>query len=122
MPYNDLREFINRLKKTGDLIEINEEVDWNLEAGAIMRRAYEKWQPAQLFNKIKGYKKGFRLLGGPLATFRRLAIGMGMDPETSYTDMLNEFDKRSVNPGNLCCDRDDRPIFIRPVSADLACG
>ena len=36
MPYNDLREFIDRLKKTGDLIEINEEVDWNLEAGAIM--------------------------------------------------------------------------------------
>ncbi|HLA28998.1 MAG TPA: UbiD family decarboxylase [Syntrophales bacterium] len=98
MPYNDLREFIDRLKKTGDLIDINEEVDWNLEAGAIMRRAYEKWQPAQLFNKIKGYKKGFRLMGGPLATFRRLAVGMGMDPETSYTDMLNEFDKRSANP------------------------
>ncbi|HLA27540.1 MAG TPA: UbiD family decarboxylase [Syntrophales bacterium] len=98
MPYNDLREFLDRLKKIDDLIEINEEVDWNLEAGAIMRRAHEKRQPAQLFNKIKGYKKGFRLLGGSLATFRRLAVGMDMDPESSYTDMLNEFDKRSNNP------------------------
>ena len=98
MPYNDLREFIDRLKQTGDLIEINEEVDWNLEAGAIMRRAYERWQPAQLFNKIKDYKEGFRLLGGPLATFRRLAVGMDMDPDSSYTDMLNEFDKRVNNP------------------------
>ena len=98
MPYTDLREFIDKLKKTNDLIEINEEVDWNLEAGAIMRRAYERWQPAQLFNKIKGYKEGYRLLGGPLATFRRLAIAMDMKPESSYTDMLNEFDKRVNNP------------------------
>jgi len=35
MAFRDLREYIEALKKTGDLAEVNREVDWNLEVGAI---------------------------------------------------------------------------------------
>ena len=35
MPFKDLREFIARLEKEGEVQRIEEEVDWNLEAGAI---------------------------------------------------------------------------------------
>ncbi|MBI4187082.1 MAG: UbiD family decarboxylase, partial [Chloroflexi bacterium] len=42
MPFKDLREFISRLEKEGELERIPEEVDWNLEAGAIVRWANEK--------------------------------------------------------------------------------
>src|SRR3989337_3423539 len=97
MPFNDLSEFIERLRERGDLIEINNEVDWNLEAGAIMRRCNETNERAQLFNNIKGYPKGFRLLGSPLANLRRVAIALEMGPESSYREILDEYIKRRKN-------------------------
>ncbi len=98
MPFEDLREFIKKLEETGDLVRIKEEVDWNLEVGAIMRRCNEIGERAQLFEKIKGYPEGFRILGGPLATFRRLAIAMELDPDSSYTEILDEYIERRKNP------------------------
>ncbi|GAI32961.1 unnamed protein product, partial [marine sediment metagenome] len=35
MPFKDVREFIAKLEKEGEALRIEEEVDWNLEAGAI---------------------------------------------------------------------------------------
>lgn len=98
MAYKDLREFLDKLKETGDLVEINQEVDWNLEAGAIMRRCNETQGPAQLFNNVKDAPKGFRLMGEPLATFRRLAIAMDMPPDTPYPALLDEYMKRRKQP------------------------
>ena len=63
-PYNDLREFVEDLEKQGELIEVDAEVDWNLEVGAVSRRLSEVGLgrridqgglPAALFNTIKGY-------------------------------------------------------------------
>ena len=98
MSHSDLREFIDTLEKSGDLHRIKEEVDWNLEAGAIMRRCNEKGERAQLFEKIKGCPEGFRILGGPVATFRRFALAMGMDANSSYSEILDEFIVRRKNP------------------------
>jgi 4-hydroxy-3-polyprenylbenzoate decarboxylase len=89
MPYEDIREFAQRLEQSGDLIRIRQEVDWNLEAGAIMRRANELEGPAQLFEKVKDYPPGFRLMGSPLATLRRLAIAMELPAEASYSEILD---------------------------------
>ena len=55
MPYADLREYMDRLEAVGELKRIEAEVDWNLELGAIMRRANDLREPALLFEKIKGY-------------------------------------------------------------------
>ena len=49
MPFKDLREFIDRLEIEGEAQRIDEEVEWNLEAGAMVRRANEKGLPAQYF-------------------------------------------------------------------------
>ena len=38
MPFKDLREFIARLEEEGEAVRIEEEVDWNLEASAVLRR------------------------------------------------------------------------------------
>jgi len=82
MAIKDNREFINALKKTGDVVCINKEIDWDLEAGAISRRAMELSGPAALFEKIKGYPDGYRIFGGPLATYRRVAIALGLPADT----------------------------------------
>lgn len=98
MPFEDLREFAQKLEKTGDLIRIKREVDWNLEAAAIMRRSNEIEGPAQLFEKIKDYSPSYRMLGSPLATLRRLAVAMDLPAATPYGGLLDELIKRSRNP------------------------
>jgi 4-hydroxy-3-polyprenylbenzoate decarboxylase len=61
----DLRDFIAQLKAIGDVQEIEREVDWNLEMGAIARRSMDLRAPAPLFNRIKGVAPGFRAFGAP---------------------------------------------------------
>ena len=85
MPYKDLRDFVAKIDETGDLVRVKEEVDWDLEAAAISRRVYEMSGPALLFENLKDYPPGYRLFGGSLGTFRRVAIAFGLDPCESFT-------------------------------------
>ena len=71
MPFKDLREWLAVLEREQELVRVQQEVDWNLEVGAITRRLCETDGPAVLFEKIKDYPKGFRILGAPCAMSRR---------------------------------------------------
>ena len=53
MAFNDNREFVAALEKSGDVVRIKQEVDWELEAGAIARRISELQKPAPFFEKVK---------------------------------------------------------------------
>lgn len=93
----DNREFIEQLKKSGDLRSVAREVDWELEMGAMVRKTNEDGGPAILFEKIKDYP-GYRALGAPLATFRRFAIAMGLSPDTPPGELIAEYENRLNNP------------------------
>jgi len=94
MAAKDYREFITKLEKVGEVVHVEREVDWDLEVGAITRRANEMGLPAPLFENIKDYP-GFRILGGPVANFRRMAVALGLPAETSIKDMSNKYYARS---------------------------
>jgi len=94
MPFKDVREFIAKLEEEGEALGIKEEVDWNLEAGAILRRSSELGLPAPFFQKIKGYPEGYRLFGNGAANFRRMAIIMGMEPDTPPRELIDEYIRR----------------------------
>lgn len=94
MPYKDVREFISRLEKEGEAIRIEEEVDWNLEAGAMLRRSNEEGLPAPFFQKIKDYPKGYRLFGGGAANFKRLAIALDANPKIPPKELIEELLRR----------------------------
>ncbi len=98
MTIKDNQEFINTLKKTGDVVCIKKEVDWDLEAGAISRRAMELSGPATLFDKIKGYPDGYRIFGGPLATYRRVAVALGLAADTPIKQIYAEYERREQHP------------------------
>jgi 3-octaprenyl-4-hydroxybenzoate carboxy-lyase len=76
--YRSLREHIAALRAIGELQEIDQEVDWNLEIGAIVRRIYETGGPAVLLNRIKGTEPGFRVLGAPAGANARVGKPMGL--------------------------------------------
>lgn len=96
MAFKDLREFIETLEKTGDAVRIKEEVDWDLEAGAINRRVYEMSGPALWFQAIKDYPRGYSLFAGSLGTYRRVAVALGLPAETPVRDIYAEFDRRQA--------------------------
>jgi len=49
MALKDIREFIEVLKDSQELQTIDQEVDWNLEIGAITRRCCEISAPSPFF-------------------------------------------------------------------------
>jgi len=98
MAFDDIRQFIEALDRTGDVVRIGQQVDWELEAGAITRRAYEMNGPATLFEKIKDYPEGFRILGGCLGTYRRVGIALGLKPDTSIGEIHHEYARREEQP------------------------
>jgi phenylphosphate carboxylase alpha subunit len=94
MAFKDVREFIAALEKEGEAIRIEEEVDWDLEAGAILRRSAEKCLPAPFFQKIKDYPQGFRMFGNGAANFRRMALTMGLKADTHPRELIEEYLRR----------------------------
>lgn len=79
----DLRVFLEESRRRGDLIDVSEEVDADLEIAAISRRVYEKRLPAPLFSNIKGSMPGSRVLGAP--------AGMLADKEREYARLALHF-------------------------------
>ncbi len=98
MGFKDNRSFVEALAKTGDVVKIGSEIDWDLEAAAITGRSCETGGPACLFENLKDYAAGGRILGAPIATYRRLAIAMGMDPETTTGGIFAEYERRVAKP------------------------
>ncbi|KAF2029861.1 UbiD-domain-containing protein [Setomelanomma holmii] len=64
LPHLNFRSFVEALKKDGDVAEINEEKDPNLEISAIIRKSNGTDDKALLFNNVKGAQNRlFRILG-----------------------------------------------------------
>lgn len=104
MAFKDLREYLQRLKEIGEIQEIEKEVDWNLEVGAIIRRSYDLRAPAPLFQKLKGYARGYRIFGAPVGLskipnqrYARLATALGMNPSSSIVDLTEAYIKGRRN-------------------------
>jgi len=106
----DTREFIDACLKTGDAVRIKQEVDWDNEAGAIVRRACELIAPSPFMERIKDYP-GFRYFGAPLSTYRRMAISLGMAPESTLPQIGAEYLRRTNGQpiAPVLVDRRDAP-------------
>ena len=54
MGYRTLRECVDDLDRTGQLVRIKSEVDANLEVAAIQRRVYAAGGPAIYYERVRG--------------------------------------------------------------------
>src|SRR5438034_4809031 len=97
MAFTDLREWLGRLDKDGELRRITAEVDWDRELGAIARRVLEKKGPALLFESIKGYRTGrcTKLFTGGLGERRRLALALGFPRDVSNAELVQYVMKKN---------------------------
>jgi phenylphosphate carboxylase alpha subunit len=98
MPFKDLREFLAKLEKEKELQKFSEEVDWNMEAGAISRRSLEEDLPAPFFEKVKDYPEGYRLVSCVLANPRRIALAMDLPADTHVRELIEQYLIRKDKP------------------------
>ena len=93
----DQRSFIEQLKKTGDVVVVDKEVHWDLELGAISRRATEIDGPAIVFNNITDYP-GQSIFVNPISTWRRAAVTLGLPAHARIPEIYEEYIRRDSNP------------------------
>jgi 4-hydroxy-3-polyprenylbenzoate decarboxylase len=72
--YKDLREFLQRLEKEGELRRVGAEVDWKLEVTEITDRTTKRGGPALLFENIKGYRTPLAI--NLFGTLRRMCLAL----------------------------------------------
>src|SRR4029450_135992 len=78
MEYQDLRDWIQIADEMGELKTLKG-CDWKLEICALAELVQNKEDgPAVLFEDIKGYPKGYRVLSNPLSSRKRLALTLGL--------------------------------------------
>jgi len=84
MESRDLRGWIHQAEALGELKKIDG-ADWDVEIGAVTELGHHRGEQshALLFDHIKGYPAGYRVLSNTLNTTKRLAMTLHMD--TNYT-------------------------------------
>lgn len=97
MAYKDLRDFVEKLKAEGELIEINAQVSAELEITEITDRASKNQgieNKALLFNNVEGSE--IPVLTNAFGSFRRMAISLGVDDVKDIAKRIEDFIKPQV--------------------------
>ena len=68
--YRNLRQCVDDLEATGQLVRIDEPIDARLEAAEIQRRVFRAGGPALFFNHVVGCR--FPMLGNLFGTMERV--------------------------------------------------
>lgn len=93
----DLRDWLEKVDGVGEL-ERAEGADWNLEIGCIAAlNAKSKDCPAILFDNIKDYQSGYRVLTSALNRPGRLALALGLPYTSSTRELLGQLKERLPN-------------------------
>lgn len=87
--YQDLRDFIRKLEKEGELKRIRVEVDPVLEITEITDRVTRAGGPALLFERPKGSK--IPLLINMLGSERRMNLALEVDKLSDVADRINSY-------------------------------
>lgn len=89
LSYHDLRGFVEQAKKVSDW-RLIEGADWDREIGALVESTAEliPQPPMLIFDRIKGYPPGFRVLSLPYAAYKRVAVALGLPVDKSKLELL----------------------------------
>src|SRR5215510_779474 len=88
LPYHDFRSFVEEAKKVSEWWLI-EGADWNNEIGALIEATAElDSRPMLLFDKIKDYPVGYRLVSLAFANYKRTALAFGISPDRSKLEVV----------------------------------
>jgi 4-hydroxy-3-polyprenylbenzoate decarboxylase len=76
------------MEQIGELKQVDG-ADWDLEIGTIVDLYQERMGlPALLFDRIKDYPPGYRVLANSLTSIKRIAFTFGIPPDSSALDLV----------------------------------
>ncbi len=86
--FDSLQEFVEACKQIDEWREI-EGADWNEEIGALREVTAEQIPdpPMLLFDRIKGYPAGFRVVGLLMSSYKRTALALGLPLHKSRAEL-----------------------------------
>ncbi len=93
--YDGLRSFLDECERLGE-VQVIKGADWNLEIGAVTEATSEMIEepPALLFDEIKDYPKGWRVLSIPTASRVRMNIVLGLPIDTPAMEIVRNTARR----------------------------
>jgi UbiD family decarboxylase len=92
--YKDLREYVEAVDRLGELRVVNG-ADWDLEIGAITEVAARASKPkVVLFDNIKGYPSGFRVIVNAVCSPVTTGLAFGLDPTLRGMDMIRAWKEK----------------------------
>ena len=117
--FNDLREFIEEARRAGEL-KMVDGADWDLEIGTITHLAGDKGgSPVFLFDRIKDYPAGYRVVTNMFATPRRTALTLGLPLEARGLDLVRALRDRLKNMSLIpTVEVDDGPVKENILTGD----
>ncbi len=96
--YKGVRGWLERAEEIGEL-KVLEGADWNLEIGTLTALASKGRadSPALLFDKIKDYPAGYRVLVGFFESLKRSAITTNLPVDISREEFIQSWRDRLAN-------------------------
>jgi len=90
---SDLREVIEELEELDELRHMDG-ADWNLEIGAITEMLALRDGPSLLFDNIKGYPAGYRVLSNLMNSPRRVGLFFGLSQNANGVTLIETIRRR----------------------------
>lgn len=119
MIFKDLREFISECEKLNDC-KVVEGADWNLEIGLITEIAVKHPDsPLLLFDNLKDYKKGYRVVTNLFMTPMRIALALGLPTNARGMELIKAWKQKASGPIKLI-----PPVEVKtgPVKENIHTG
>lgn len=105
MEFQDLREYIAACQKMNELVEVTR-ANWDREIGALTEAMAEKRGPALLFDQIKDYPKGYRVLSNAFSSSQRTAMVFDLPSHLSGVELLDAWRVKAKDYTPGCSDGD----------------
>ncbi|MGH2397037.1 MAG: UbiD family decarboxylase, partial [bacterium] len=115
----DLRVWLKQVGDLGELVEV-EGADWNLELGAISELNVKKdVPPALLFDSIKGYPKGFRVLTCSTSSPARLSTILRLPVQKAHRGLVEALRGKPAQWQAQAADYDPVKVSSGPVLENI---
>jgi 4-hydroxy-3-polyprenylbenzoate decarboxylase len=94
----DLRGWMAAVDQIGELKQLDG-ADWDVEIGTVTEMGHHRGEQSKalLFDNIKGYPPGYRVLSNTLNTTKRLAVTLGMPTDYTRLEFVRKIKDRITN-------------------------
>ncbi len=114
MAVPDLRQWLQDVEALGEL-KLVEGADWDLEIGGISEANYMRRGPALLFDRIKDYPAGYRVLTTATGSPRRLGVTLGMGSDYTGGSLIRALEGKPLQWETEAGRMDPKVVTTGPV-------